>query len=529
MESKFLAIFVVSMLILHVNSLNILFTSELASPSHHIFNSALARALSARGHNVTFVSADITKNPTENLHYIYLEKQYEIMDEGFEGMDLLTWYKEILKMGKYENALMMNTFGAQMCGDVIKNQGFRDIMNYPNDFTFDLMIYDYTASPCTLGLLHKFNYPPLIGVTGFCNPPYTADIMGGERLGLTVKPHYASTYDKNMNIFERLDNGFLNFFESVLRKYSGLPNLHKIMKEIYGSDLPYVGDLEKRAQLALVNSHPAIEFAESLPPNVIEIGGMQIADPKPVEKELDEFLLKGKKGSVLMSMGSNFKSEYFEESTINSIVEAFRQLPNYNFIWKFENSEKIKDLPKNVMIRPWLSQNDILAHKNVKAFISHSGMMSTLESSWHGVPIVGIPLFMDQIRNLKKSVDAGTAVKVDLQTLSTENLKSALLEVLENPKYQQNMKLRSKLFRDQPQKPLDRAVWWCEYVMRNPQATHLRPAEFNLGLVGSHFWDIQVIILVLIVLIILAIRCVFRKIVKKICKCQKSDDKKKRA
>ncbi|KAL7028607.1 hypothetical protein ACKWTF_005920 [Chironomus riparius] len=118
-------------------------------------------------------------------------------------------------MGKYENALMMNTFGAEMCADVVKNQGFHDILKYPNDFKFDLMIYDYTALPCMLGLLHKFNYPPLVGVTGFCNPPYTADIMGGERLGLTVKPHYASTYDKNMNIFERLDNGFLNFFESV--------------------------------------------------------------------------------------------------------------------------------------------------------------------------------------------------------------------------------------------------------------------------------------------------------------------------
>ncbi|KAL7028606.1 hypothetical protein ACKWTF_005919 [Chironomus riparius] len=299
------------------------------------------------------------------------------------------------------------------------------------------------------------------------------------------------------------------------------------MKEIYGSDLPYAGDLEKHTKIALVNSHSAIEFGESLPPNVIEIGGMQIAEPKPVEKELDEFLNNGKKGSVLMSMGSNFKSEYMEESTISSIVEAFRQLPEYNFIWKFENTDKIKELPKNLMIRPWLSQNDILAHKNVKAFISHSGMMSTLESSWHGVPIVGIPLFMDQIRNLKKSIDEGVAIKVCLQTLTTEKLKSALLEVLENPKYQQNSNLRAKLFKDQPQKPLDRAVWWCEYIMRNPKATHLKPAEFNFGLVGSHFWDIQVLILVLIVLIVLGARCACKKIMKRFCKCQKSDDKKK--
>ena len=321
-------------------------------------------------------------------------------------------------------------------------------------------------------------------------------------------------------------------FHFRIRKYYSLPKIDKEMKEMYGSQLPYIGDLEKRMQIALVNSHPAIEFAESLPPNVIEIGGMQIADPKPVEKEIDEFLNEGKKGSILMSLGTNFKSEYLDESVINSILEAFRQLPDYNFIWKFENSEKIKELPKNVMIRPWLSQNDILAHKNVKAFISHSGMLSTLESTWHGVPIVGIPLFMDQIRNLKKSQDAGVAVKVDINTITTEQLKSALLEVLENPKYKENMKLRSDLFKDQPQRPLDRAVWWCEYVMRNPKATHLRPAEFNLGLLGSHFWDIQVILIILIVVAFKVFKCTFRKICCKICskffKCKKGDDKKKK-
>ncbi|KAL7028608.1 hypothetical protein ACKWTF_005921 [Chironomus riparius] len=91
MKSKILNIFVASVLIIHVNSLNILFTSELSSPSHHIFNSALERAFAARGHNVTFVSADNVKNPPENLHYIHLEKQYEIMAQGFEGMDLITW------------------------------------------------------------------------------------------------------------------------------------------------------------------------------------------------------------------------------------------------------------------------------------------------------------------------------------------------------------------------------------------------------------------------------------------------------
>ena len=105
--------------------------------------------------------------------------------------------------------------GVEVCKEVAKNKGFETIRNYPDEFKFDLMIYDYTVLPCMLGLLEKFNYPPLIGITPFCNPPSTSDILGGDKLGLTVKPHYMLTYDKNMNILQRLDNGFFNFLESL--------------------------------------------------------------------------------------------------------------------------------------------------------------------------------------------------------------------------------------------------------------------------------------------------------------------------
>ncbi len=33
-----------------------------------------------------------------------------------------------------------------------------------------------------------------------------------------------------------------------------------------------------------------------------------------------------------------------------------------------------------------------------------------------------------------------------------------------------------KLFRDRPMSPVDTAVWWSEYVMRNEDISHLRPA-----------------------------------------------------
>lgn len=80
-----------------------------------------------------------------------------------------------------------------------------------------------------------------------------------------------------------------------------------------------------------------------------------------------------------------------------AFASAFKQFPEYHFIWKYESVLNLK-LSSNVMILPWVKQNDILAHPKLKAFISHCGGLSTQEASWYGIPVIGIPFFADQFR-----------------------------------------------------------------------------------------------------------------------------------
>lgn len=74
----------------------------------------------------------------------------------------------------------------------------------------------------------------------------------------------------------------------------------------------------------------------------------------------------------------------------------------------------------------------ILAHPNTKVFISHGGLQSTIETIYHGVPIIGIPVFGDQKFNMKRAVDLGYAVELLLEDITEETLSDALNKVLNN-------------------------------------------------------------------------------------------------
>lgn len=97
---------------------------------------------------------------------------------------------------------------------MVKTHGFHRLLNYPSDFHFDIVLYDYTCGPCLLPFLHKFNYPPMIGVTAFNNPPSTQDVIGGH-LYYAYNPYYSLYYDANMNFMQRVYNLFVHIMDYV--------------------------------------------------------------------------------------------------------------------------------------------------------------------------------------------------------------------------------------------------------------------------------------------------------------------------
>ncbi|KAJ8972999.1 hypothetical protein NQ317_004110, partial [Molorchus minor] len=116
----------------------------------------------------------------------------------------------------------------------------------------------------------------------------------------------------------------------------------------------------------------------------------------------------------------------------------------------------------------------ILAHKNVKLFITQGGQQSLEEAIYYGVRLIGLPFYVDQFANIRRLSRKGACKALDPQNLSKEHLTSVIQEVLTDETYLNSIKELSTLLKDRPTSSLDQAVWWIEYVIRHKGADILK-------------------------------------------------------
>lgn len=155
--------------------------------------------------------------------------------------------------------------------------------------------------------------------------------------------------------------------------------------------------MERQISVMLLNSHAPLTTARPTVDAMVPVGGMHIYPPKALPQDIQAFLDgAGEAGVIFFSLGSNVQSKDMPPEMLSLFLRVFGSLQQ-RVVWKFED-ESIGQLPGNVMVRKWLPQADILAHRHVKVFITHGGLFGTQEGVHYAVPMLGIPFYCDQVR-----------------------------------------------------------------------------------------------------------------------------------
>ncbi|XP_030764394.1 UDP-glucuronosyltransferase 2B19-like isoform X4 [Sitophilus oryzae] len=507
MHDLFVKFSILCCLVSYGESARILGVFPMSAGSHYILDYKLMKGLADAGHDVIMLTPYKQENPPKtkgNYTEIILDGFRESISAQHKNLDMFN-------MGKQNMAFMMSAFINMFAANInntLSHPKVRALLS--SNEKFDAVIVEFFMADIMKIFPEAFNCPMIllfsVGPNSWINPSV------GNPQEISYARHLYSRGNNAvpMTFFERTINLFYHVFEYLFNNFYYFPLCDEILQKAYPG-APDTKNLASNVSLVLLNSHTSLYPAHPLVPNMVEIGGYHVDPPGKLPKDLQEFLDNAKDGAIYFSMGSNLKSKLMPAERKKMILNVLGRLKQ-KVVWKFE--EELPEKPDNVLIKKWLPQQDILAHPNIKLFITHGGLLSTTETVYHGVPILAIPVFGDQPANAEKAQYAGYAIKLGYHddNFTEENFEKYILELLNNPKYRENAQRRSKLFHDRPMKPMDTAVYWVEYVIRNNGARHLRVAGADQAWYEYHLVDVALFLLASLVVVFEISKFVIKKV-----------------
>ncbi|XP_063754354.1 UDP-glucuronosyltransferase 2A2-like [Eleginops maclovinus] len=471
--------------------------------SHWINMKVLVEELHSRGHKITLLwPSDSWYIKQESPYYESItigssidfdKKCFEsfantMINMRREGASL--WSRISLECEMANQFSQMHNHQVQMVGEMFENT---QLMQSLKDAMYDLVLTD-PALGGGVFLGHRLGLPLVFTVR------WTVQGDGHDAIApspLSYVPMPASEMTDKMTFTQRVKNLIIYLFTQFGIWYITYSNYTPFVQHYFGNDVDYM-ELFQAADIWLMRNDFTFEFPRPTMPNIVYMSGFQCKPSKPLSKELEDFVQSsGEHGVIVMTLGT-LVAELPEDIT-EDIAAAFAQLPQ-KVIWRHKG-KRPSTLGNNTLLLDWLPQNDLLGHPKTRVFVAHGGTNGIQEAIYHGVPLVGLPLMFDQHDNFFRMKERGVAQVLDIATVNKDNFLEVLKEVLYDPTYREKMRVLSNLHRDQPMKPLDKAMFWIEFVMRNKGAAHLRTESYKMSKIQYHSIDVVAFLLAVILLV----------------------------
>lgn len=490
-------------------SANILLIFPTPSLSHQVALQGYVEELASRGHQLTIITTNVIKSleSNRNVTQIDLHDSYGVMKKKINSItfsrtpDELTTVEASLPVIEAYLKFQLENF------EVVKL-----IKNTKNKM-FDVIVLE-----------HSFNHPYLAFAEVYDSPVIAITTTEAsneihQRFGNVMNPliHaeeslFPFSHDGDMSFQERWESlkFYVKFQLFTKSRYQQAYN--DLIREHFPNVKKHVTELEERIQLLLLTTSPVMGYSRPMLPNAIQIGSMHIKPAKLIrDKQVKQFLDKSKKGVIVVSLGNLVRSKDLSFDLKAVFLNIFKNTSS-DILWKYEDDSLGVELSNLMTVNRIQQQSDVLAHPNVKLFITQGGKLSVEEAIERGVPMIIIPLTAEQTSNARRLVNKNVAHHLELCKLNENTLNAAIDEMVESS-IRQNVEILRNLLNDKPMNGRELAVWWTEYITRHRDKKNFDyPGKF-VPFYAKFGLDFVAVALASFGVTLISFRFIFKKIV----------------
>ncbi|KAH9636335.1 hypothetical protein HF086_012600 [Spodoptera exigua] len=460
---------------------------------------------------VTYITVYPIKNPP-----IKKFRQIDISSNTALVADTQILSLEYILENKLDNSSPrdIQIFSLEIARKTLAHKNVTDLLEDSNEH-FDVVLADLLETELYSGFAVLYNCPMIWIHSMGAN--WQILKMIDVATNPAYDPNYLSSNINPLSFIQRVEELWTRVEWQFFKTFFTQPEERRVYKSVFGpllakrrKILPNYDDIIYNASLIFANDHDCTRNLPSTPQNFKFIGGIHIEEPvKPLSHDIQDLINKSEHGVIYFSMGSFLKSFSMPKKLINEILQMFGKLKQ-TVIWKFEDSNW-HGIPNNVHIIQWAPQQSILAHPNVKIFLTHGGLFSSIEAIHFGVPTIGIPVRFDQNTNVNKAVLNGYGLKVTLSYDLSKDLNTAINVMLNDDRYTKKAKVLSSIYHDRLTKPGPALVYWVEYVVRTRGALHLRSPALHVPRYQRFYVDLLAVILTIAAVLILLLFNLYKK------------------
>jgi glucuronosyltransferase len=272
------------------------------------------------------------------------------------------------------------------------DQRMQILFNDPSTKFDVVIVINFFGDAAGYYIAHRFNASLVLYFTGQMTLPWIDEAVGQPH-NTAYLPTAFLPFTTEMTFIQRAINTFGNFFfHRIIRNFFILRKDYEILKKHFPTEeIPDLSELERKASLSISFGHPLIlDGWRPVAPNHVYLGMMNCKEPKQLDPEdkIAKFLNNSKEGVIYVSFGSVVRASHMSDDRRKMFLNVFKGLKQ-KILWKWE-TEEMEDKPDNVLLSKWLPQQKVLAHPNVKLFITHGEQASFQETLCHKKPVVSL-------------------------------------------------------------------------------------------------------------------------------------------